>query len=99
MINHQLGQLFPTNQYDLLFNPTHVISRFLGKLRCGYQNTLSCPLPFEAARKGLHNWPSDSRFPSLGLEINNVKTKFILFDNAVYSTITALTYCLASIFP
>ena len=56
-------------------------------------------MAFEAARKSLHNWSSDRRLPSLSLKIDNVKTKFILFDNAVYSIIATLTYSLTSIFP
>ena len=98
-VNHQAGELFAVNEYDLLRNAVRELLGVLGKAGCCDEHTLAGAVSYETADEVTHGGAAYSVLPSLGLHINDIEPKTIFLDDAVDAAISCLTNRLACVGP
>src|SRR5690606_16294545 len=97
IIQHQLRQLFPVNQDDLSVDSFHVLLRSVSKSVSGDEYAFIGAMSDKASGKFLNFMSPYRSIPPFSLNVNGVKSQFVLLNNSVNSSISATSDCLPSI--
>src|SRR5690606_15187941 len=83
VINYSASQMFAVDQNDLRVDYVGILNCLTRKIGGCNEDALTCSLSLKCARKLLDFRTAYCAIPSLGLYVNHIAPKTILFDNSI----------------